>query len=82
MSQGIRTYFALVVGRTIDLPIKPDPAQILECSKQLKTNPKNSIVVGDSHNDIIAGKKVGAYTIGIPMYFTRIDLMKKAGLIK
>ncbi|MCW4012584.1 MAG: HAD family hydrolase, partial [Candidatus Bathyarchaeota archaeon] len=68
--QGIREYFSVVVGRTVDQPMKPHPAQLEICFKELGANPKNSMMVGDSHKDIIAGKSLGAYTVGIPVYFT------------
>ena len=78
--QGIRDYFKIVVGRTVDQPMKPHPAQLEICFKELGADPKNSIMVGDSHKDIMAGKSLGAYTVGIPVYFTRVDLMKEAGV--
>jgi HAD superfamily hydrolase (TIGR01509 family) len=78
--QGIRDYFKGVVGRTIGLPMKPHPAQLEKCFKLLNVKPKNGVMVGDSHKDIIAGKKLGAYTIGVPFYFSRLDMMKKAGV--
>ncbi len=78
--QGIRDYFQVVVGRSVDTPMKPDPAQLKRCFNLLNVDPKNGLMVGDSHKDIIAGKKLGAYTVGIPVYFTRIDLMKQAGV--
>jgi HAD superfamily hydrolase (TIGR01509 family) len=78
--QGIRDYFKGIVGRTIGLPMKPHPAQLEKCYKLLNVKPKNGVIVGDSHKDIIAGKTIGAYTIGIPFYFSRLDMMKKAGV--
>lgn len=77
---GIRKYFAAIVGRTVGLPMKPHPAQLKKCFKLLNVKPKNGMMVGDSHKDIIAGKKVGAYTIGVPFHFSKLDLMKKAGV--
>ena len=78
--QGIRDHFQVVVGRSVDTPMKPDPAQMEKCFNLLKVDPKNGLVVGDSHKDIIAGKKLGVYTVGIPVHFTRLDLMKQAGV--
>ena len=78
--QGIRSFFDVVVGRTVDVPMKPHPAQLQKCFDALKVDPKNGIMVGDSHKDIIAGKKLDAFTVGIPVYFTRLELMKKAGV--
>jgi phosphoglycolate phosphatase-like HAD superfamily hydrolase len=60
--------------------MKPHPAQLEKCFKLLNVKPKNGVMVGDSHKDIIAGKKLGAYTIGVPFYFSRLDMMKKAGV--
>lgn len=78
--QGIRDYFNAVVGRTFDIPIKPHPAQLLKCFDLMKVDPINGVMVGDSHKDVIAGKKIGTYTVGIPVHFTRLDLMKQAGV--
>lgn len=78
--QGIRDYFKVVVGRTVNNPMKPHPAQLKICFEALEADPKRSIMIGDSHKDIIAGKSLGAYTVGIPVYFTRVDLMKEAGV--
>lgn len=78
--QGIRDYFEVVVGRTVDVPIKPDPAQLKICFDEMRVDPKDGMMVGDSHKDVIAGKKLGSYTVGIPVHFTRVDLMKEAGV--
>lgn len=78
--QGIRDYFKGIVGRTTGLPMKPHPAQLEKCFKLLNVKPKNGVMVGDSYKDIIAGKYIGAYTIGIPFYFSKPDMMKKAGV--
>jgi pyrophosphatase PpaX len=78
--QGLDPYFEVVVGRSVDFPMKPNPAQLEECFRQLGVKPVEGVMVGDSHKDIVAGKKVGAYTVGIPVYFTKLDLMKEAGV--
>lgn len=78
--QGIREYFQVIVGRTKEYQIKPNPAQLKKCFEELNVDPKNGIMVGDSHKDILAGKSLGAYTVGVPVYFTRLDLMKEAGV--
>jgi len=76
--QGISHYFKVVVGRNVDFPMKPHPAQLVECFRQISVEPSRGVMVGDSHKDIIAGKKAGAFTIGVPVYFTRLELMKDA----
>ena len=78
--QGIKDYFEVVVGRTVDIPMKPDPAQLKMCFDEMRVDPKQGMMVGDSQKDVMAGKKLGAYTVGIPVHFTRVDLMKEAGV--
>ena len=78
--QGLEHYFGAVVGRTVGLPMKPHPAQLEECFRLLGVNPEKGVMIGDSHKDILAGKAAGAYTVGIPVYFTKLDLMKEAGV--
>ena len=78
--QGLEGYFDAVVGRSVGFPMKPHPAQLEECFRLLCIDPKQGVMVGDSHKDIIAGKRAGTYTIGVPVYFTKIDLMKEAGV--
>lgn len=78
--QGIRDYFQVVVGRKVDTPMKPHPAQLRRCFELICVDPKSGMMVGDSHKDIIAGKELGSYTIGIPVHYTRLDLMKEAGV--
>ncbi len=48
-----------------DLPaLKPDPLPLLEIAKQLHCAPTELVVVGAGPQDIEAGKRAGAYTIG------------------
>jgi HAD superfamily hydrolase (TIGR01549 family) len=79
-AQGISEYFQIIVGRTKEYQIKPDSAQLAKCFDELKIDPRRGLMVGDSHKDIIAGKQLGCFTVGVPVYFTRIDLMKQAGV--
>ncbi|MCL4398385.1 MAG: HAD family phosphatase [Candidatus Parvarchaeota archaeon] len=44
---------------------KPEPDIFLEAFRRINVNPKDGIVVGDSENDIIPGKKIGAFTVFI-----------------
>jgi HAD superfamily hydrolase (TIGR01549 family) len=79
-SQRLRHYFQAIVGRSVNFRMKPHPAQLEECFRQIGVDPARGVMVGDSHKDIIAGKATGAYTVGIPVYFTRLELMKEAGV--
>ena len=44
---------------------KPEPDIFLETFKRIDVNPKDGIVVGDSENDIMPGKKIGAFAVFI-----------------
>jgi len=46
---------------------KPAPDMILKACKILKVKPKNTILVGDTKNDMIAGKRAGCITVGYKM---------------
>jgi phosphoglycolate phosphatase-like HAD superfamily hydrolase len=37
-----------------------------------------SVMVGDSHNDVLAGKALGMRTVAVPVYFTRMDALEAA----
>ncbi len=44
---------------------KPGPDIFLEAFDRIKVDPKNGIVVGDSDNDMLPGKEIGAFTVFI-----------------
>jgi phosphoglycolate phosphatase-like HAD superfamily hydrolase len=62
--------------------MKPSPDQLRECLRQLNLRPKRSVMIGDSHKDVLAGKDLGTYTIAIPMYFSRVDKIIEAKVDK
>ena len=74
----VSDYFDSVVGRRKGLLMKPHPDQVSECFRQIHVEPSDGVMIGDSHNDILAGKATGARAIGIPVYFTRMDAMAAA----
>lgn len=60
----LRKYFNAIV--TIDdvKKGKPAPDMAMKACKLLKVNPENTMLIGDSKNDMIAGKRAGCITIG------------------
>ena len=44
---------------------KPEPDIFIEAFNRIGVEPKDGLVVGDSDNDIIPGKKIGAFTVFI-----------------
>jgi HAD superfamily hydrolase (TIGR01509 family) len=71
-------FFQSVIGRTPGLLMKPHPDQVLACLRQICIDPRDGVMVGDSHNDVLAGKAAGARTIAIPVYFTNKGAMEAA----
>ena len=74
----LQNFFSSIIGRTIGLKLKPSPDQVLLCFNRLGITPGRGVMVGDSHNDVLAGKAAGARTIAVPVYFTRITEMNAA----
>jgi phosphoglycolate phosphatase len=77
-SCGLASYFSSVVGRSIDLKMKPNPDQIEVCLRKMGVEPRRAVTVGDSHNDVLAGKATGTFTVAIPVYFTRSEALNAA----
>ena len=61
---GLKKYFNAVVTMDDVKKGKPAPDMVLKACKMLKVKPKNTILVGDTKNDMIAGKRAGCVTIG------------------
>lgn len=77
-SCGLASYFSSVVGRSIELKMKPNPDQIEVCLREMGVEPRRAVMVGDSHNDVLAGKAAGTFTVVIPVYFTRSETLNAA----
>ena len=61
---GIDRYFDLILGAD-SLPFrKPSPEPVLKALADLRTAPSGAIMVGDSINDIAAGRAAGVVTVG------------------
>jgi len=75
---GVLTLFDSVIGRTSRMLMKPHPDQVLACFKEMGIDPCDGVMIGDSHNDVLAGKAAGAKAIGIPVYFTYKEAMEAA----
>ena len=68
-------YFDFILGGEVIKERKPDPAPLLHVCKQLKVTASRSVMVGDSDNDILGGKRAGMLTVFIEggYYFGDID---------
>lgn len=56
-------HIAAVVGGDDSLPLKPDPAPVRACLDALDAAPTRGLMVGDSANDVAAGRAAGVPVI-------------------
>lgn len=63
----LKKYFKAIVTMDDVKRRKPAPDMILKACRILKVKPKNTILVGDTKNDVIAGKRAGCVTVGYKM---------------
>lgn len=62
---GIQDQFDFVAGCDTFPTYKPDPGHVLGVANALKVSPANSVMIGDSLNDIRAGQGAGLATIAV-----------------
>jgi len=55
--------YLVMLGTVEQAKAKPEPDGILWCLSALNVKPKEAIYVGDSFEDILAGKRAGVYTV-------------------
>ncbi len=60
----LKKYFQAIVTLEDVKRRKPAPDMILKACKLLMTKPKNTILIGDTVNDMIAGRRAGCITVG------------------
>lgn len=73
---GIANYFETVISAEDCHALKPDPAPLLLALERmgLAPLPGGQAMVGDTHNDISAGKAIGAFTVGATFGFHGADV--------
>ncbi|TXD96737.1 phosphoglycolate phosphatase [Psychrobacter frigidicola] len=62
---GWTPLFDMVLGGDSLSTKKPDPAPLLHTCKTLNFDPAQAVMIGDSINDVSAGKNAGIETIGL-----------------
>ncbi len=63
---GLAEFFDVVVsGDTLPYK-KPDPRPMLYACERLGVAPAEAVVIGDSMNDVEAGKRAGMYVLAVP----------------
>jgi phosphoglycolate phosphatase len=62
---GLASYFDFIASGDTFAEMKPNPLPLLEVAKLLNVAPENAWMIGDSINDITAGKRAGFKTIAV-----------------
>lgn len=63
---NLARFFPVVVSGDT-LPVKkPDPRPMLHACEQLGVAPEETVVIGDSMNDVQAGRNAGLYVLAVP----------------
>ncbi len=74
----INRFFPVMIGGDTLSQKKPSPEPILEAVHRLGVSPKKTIMVGDSVNDIQAGKAAGTATCAVTYGFVDEPVLKSA----
>ena len=57
--------FDAVYGARDEVPMKPDPAGILEIMKEFGVTGEETLYIGDGDTDMISGKAAGCHTVAV-----------------
>lgn len=62
---GLANYFSLILGGDSLPEKKPSPLPLQHAAEVMGVDVKNMLMVGDSHNDILAAKAAGCLSVGV-----------------
>ena len=71
--------FDRVQGQLEGVPIKPDPAALLQMTKDLGGKKKDVFYCGDSEVDMQTGKRAGVFTAGVSWGFREVSELLENG---
>ncbi len=74
----ISKYFDVIYGGDSLKTRKPSPEPLFAAAKAMNTSAENMLMVGDSINDILAGKAAGSPTVFVTYGYGNNDIFKKA----
>ena len=74
---GIEQYFDGIVGGDTVTERKPDPTPVLEATRLLGGRAREAVMIGDSENDINAGRRAGTITCGVSYGFRTNEQLRK-----
>jgi phosphoglycolate phosphatase len=73
---GIADCFDQIVGGDTVPARKPDPRPVLEAIKLLGLSVSDAVMIGDSENDINAGRRAGTRTCGVTFGFRTAEQLR------
>jgi phosphoglycolate phosphatase len=62
---GLARHFAAVIAGDDLSTKKPDPGPLLAIAERLGVSPRSLVMVGDGPQDVLAGQRAGARTVGL-----------------
>ncbi len=74
---GMRKYFNYVMGRQVNIPIKPEPDMMFHICKELGVKPERALMIGDSELDILCGKNAGTKTCAVTFGYRSKEELEK-----
>ncbi|MCK0472990.1 pyrophosphatase PpaX [Halalkalibacter sp. APA_J-10(15)] len=72
-------FFDVVIGLDDVKHAKPHPEPLEKALEQLGSKKKSSMMVGDSHSDILSGKNLGIPTVAVAWSIKGMDKVKSFG---
>jgi phosphoglycolate phosphatase-like HAD superfamily hydrolase len=76
---GLERFFPVIITRNDVLRMKPHPEPVLRAAQRLGVRPSKCLMVGDTTMDIRAGRRAGAYTLGVLSGFGERGELERAG---
>jgi HAD superfamily hydrolase (TIGR01509 family) len=76
---GITSLFDVTVSRNQVRHVKPDPEHLQAALRVLGTNPKETLVVGDSRVDMQSAKALDAIAVGLPTGVSSVEQLMTGG---
>ena len=74
---NLRSSFDYLMGRRDGLEHKPSPKPLLHICKELRVEPVETVIVGDTELDIQCGKGAGSKTCGVLYGYRTKDQLEK-----
>jgi phosphoglycolate phosphatase len=74
---NLSKYFSNIMGRRIDVPVKPSPEPLLIICKELNVLPSESMITGDTELDIRCGIRANVKTCGVTYGYRTREVLEK-----